>query len=96
MFSPLADRVLVRRVNAKGMSSGGILIPDNALERPSEGIVEAVGPGTKDEPVTLKPGDHVLFGKWSGAEAKVIGDDRIILKQSEVLGTLTITLQAVA
>jgi len=95
-FNPLADRVLVKRVSAANITAGGILIPDNALEKPQEGIVEAVGPGSADEPMVLKVGDHVLFGRWSGVEARAVGDAHVILKQSEVFGTLSVDLRAVA
>jgi chaperonin GroES len=90
-FRPLGDRVLVRRVEEASKSKGGILIPDTAKEKPQEGEVIAVGPGARDdagkrvEP-DVKPGDRILFGKWSGSEVKIDGDDLIIMKESDILG----------
>ena len=90
-FRPLADRVLVKRVEQEAKTKGGILIPDAAKEKPQEGEVMAVGPGARDdtgkrvEP-EVKPGDRVLFGKWSGSEVKLDGEDLIIMKESDILG----------
>ena len=90
-FRPLGDRVLVRRVEQEAKTKGGILIPDSAKEKPQEGEVMAVGPGARDdtgkrvEP-EVKPGDRVLFGKWSGSEVKLEGEDLIIMKESDILG----------
>ena len=90
-FRPLHDRVLVRRVEADDKTSGGIIIPDTAKEKPSQGEVIAVGPGGRDEagkliPIDIKVGDRVLFGKWSGTEVKIDGEDLIIMKESDILG----------
>jgi chaperonin GroES len=90
-FRPLHDRVLVRRVEAEAKSAGGIIIPDTAQEKPQEGEVVAVGSGTKSEdgkvtPLDVKSGDKILFGKWSGTEVKVNGEDLIIMKESDILG----------
>lgn len=92
-FKPLLDRVVIQRVEEESKTSGGLIIPDTAKEKPSQGIVVAVGPGGRDEdgkPVamTLKAGDRVLFGKWSGTEVKLDGDSLLIMKESEVLGIL--------
>ena len=92
-FRPLHDRVLVRRVEAEEKTAGGIIIPDTAKEKPQEGEVVAVGEGTRDEdgdriPLDVKPGDKILFGKWSGTEVKVGGEDLIIMKESDILGIL--------
>ena len=92
-FRPLHDRVLVRRVNAEEKTAGGIIIPDTAKEKPQEGEVIAVGPGARDEKGELvapdvKPGDRVLFGKWSGTEVKIDGDELLIMKESDVMGVL--------
>ena len=90
-FRPLGDRVLVKRVEEEEKTKGGIIIPDTAKEKPQEGEVVAVGPGARDEagkliPIDLKAGDRVLFGKWSGTEVKIDGEDLIIMKESDVLG----------
>ncbi len=90
-FRPLGDRVLVRRVEEDSRSKGGIIIPDTAREKPQEGEIIAAGPGARDEkgervPLDLKTGDRVLFGKWSGAEIKIDGEDLIIMKETDVLG----------
>ena len=90
-FRPLHDRVLVRRVEAEEKSAGGIIIPDTAKEKPQEGEVVAVGPGALDDngkrvAPEVKPGDFVLFGKWSGTEVKIDGEDLIIMKESDILG----------
>ncbi len=92
-FRPLGDRVLVRRVEEESKTKGGIIIPDTVKEKPSEGEVIAVGPGARDEsgkivPTELKKGDRILFGKWSGTEVKIDGEDLLIMKESDVLGTL--------
>ena len=92
-FRPLHDRVLVRRVEADEKTSGGIIIPDSAKEKPQEGEVVAVGPGARDDngkiqPLDVKAGDKILFGKWSGTEIKLDGEDLLIMKESDVLGVL--------
>ena len=92
-FSPLHDRVVVKRIDAENKTKGGIIIPDTAKEKPSEGEVIAVGPGGRDEagkliPIDLKAGDRVLFGKWSGTEVKIDGVDLLIMKESDILGIL--------
>jgi chaperonin GroES len=92
-FRPLHDRVLVRRVTAEEKTAGGIIIPDTAKEKPQEGEVIAVGPGARDEagkiqPLDLKKGDRILFGKWSGTEVKIDGADLLIMKESDVLGVI--------
>jgi chaperonin GroES len=90
-FRPLHDRVLVKRVDAEEKTSGGIIIPDSAKEKPQEGEVVAAGAGAKDEsgkvtPLDVKAGDRILFGKWSGTEVKVNGEDLLIMKESDILG----------
>ena len=92
-FRPLHDRVVLRRIDAEEKTKGGIIIPDNAKEKPQEGEVIAVGPGARDEsghlqPLDLKPGDRVLFGKWSGTEVKIDGEDLLIMKESDVMGVI--------
>src|SRR5512138_2411104 len=92
-FRPLHDRVVVRRIEAEEKSAGGIIIPDTAKEKPMEGEVIAVGPGARDEsgkiqPLDVKSGDRVLFGKWSGTEVKLDGEDLLIMKESDILGVL--------
>jgi chaperonin GroES len=92
-FRPLHDRVVVRRVEEDERTRGGIIIPDTAKEKPQQGEVVAVGPGAPDEkgkiqPLDLKPGDFVLFGKWSGTEVKLDGEDLLIMKESDILGVL--------
>ncbi|MEQ1543197.1 MAG: co-chaperone GroES [Novosphingobium sp.] len=91
-FRPLHDRVLVRRVEAEEKTAGGIIIPDSAKEKPAEGIVVAAGPGTREDgafvALDVKPGDKVLFGKWSGTEVKLDGEDLIIMKESDILGII--------
>jgi chaperonin GroES len=92
-FRPLHDRVVVRRIEAEEKTSGGIIIPDTAKEKPQEGEVVAVGPGARDESGTLvelsvKTGDRILFGKWSGTEAKIDGEDLLIMKESDILGVI--------
>ncbi len=92
-FRPLHDRVLVRRVEAEEMTAGGIIIPDSAKEKPAEGEIVSVGSGTKAEdgkvtPLDVKAGDKVLFGKWSGTEVKLDGEDLLIMKESDILGII--------
>ena len=92
-FRPLHDRVVVRRIEADERTKGGIIIPDTAKEKPQEGEVIAVGPGARDEsgklvPIDLKPGDRILFGKWSGTEVKLEGEELLIMKESDVMGVL--------
>jgi chaperonin GroES len=92
-FRPLHDRVLVRRIDADEKTAGGIIIPDTAKEKPQEGEVVAVGPGDRNEkgelvPLELKAGDRVLFGKWSGTEVKIDGEDLLIMKESDILGVI--------
>ena len=92
-FRPLHDRVVVRRLDADQKTAGGIIIPDTAKEKPMEGEVLAVGPGARDEAgkvvaLDVKPGDRVLFGKWSGTEVKIDGDDLLIMKESDIMGVL--------
>jgi len=92
-FRPLHDRVVVKRIDAEEKTKGGIIIPDNAKEKPSQGKVVAVGPGGRDEagkliPIDLKAGDVVLFGKWSGTEVKLDGEDLLIMKESDIMGVL--------
>ena len=90
-FRPLHDRVVVRRIDAEEKSKGGIIIPDTAKEKPQEGEVIAAGPGARDEsgkvqPLDVKAGDRVLFGKWSGTEVRVDGQDLLIMKESDIMG----------
>ena len=92
-FRPLHDRVLVRRIEQSDKTAGGIIIPDTAKEKPMEGEVVAVGPGARGEdgklqPLDVKAGDRVLFGKWSGTEVKLDGEDLIIMKESDIMGVL--------
>ena len=92
-FRPLHDRVVVRRVEQESKTAGGIIIPDTAKEKPQEGEVIAVGPGARDEsgkvqPLDVKAGDRVLFGKWSGTEVKIDGVDLLIMKESDIMGVL--------
>jgi chaperonin GroES len=92
-FRPLHDRVLVRRIEAEEKSAGGIIIPDTAKEKPSQGEIIAVGPGGRDDsgklvPIDLRVGDRVLFGKWSGTEVKIDGEELIIMKESDIMGVL--------
>jgi chaperonin GroES len=92
-FRPLHDRVLIRRVESEEKTAGGIIIPDTAKEKPMEGEVVSVGPGGRDEhgkvwPLELKAGDRVLFGKWSGTEVKLDGEELIIMKESDIMGVL--------
>ena len=90
-FRPLHDRVVVRRIEEDTKTSGGIIIPDTAKEKPMQGEIIAVGPGARDEtgkinPLDVKKGDRVLFGKWSGTEVKIDGDEYLIMKESDILG----------
>ncbi len=90
-FRPLHDRVLVRRIEADEKTKGGIIIPDTAKEKPQEGEIVAVGTGARDDdgdriPMDVKAGDRILFGKWSGTEVKVDGEDLLIMKESDILG----------
>jgi chaperonin GroES len=92
-FRPLHDRVLIRRVEAETKTSGGIIVPDTAQEKPMEGEVIAVGPGArgddgKVQPLDVKTGDRVLFGKWSGTEIKIDGEELMIMKESDIMGLL--------
>jgi chaperonin GroES len=92
-FRPLHDRVVVKRVEEDTKTAGGIIIPDTAKEKPQQGEVVAVGPGARDEQgkvvaLEVKPGDRVLFGKWSGTEVKIDGEDLLIMKESDILGVL--------
>ena len=92
-FRPLHDRVVVKRVEAEEKSKGGIIIPDTAKEKPQQGEVAAVGPGGRDEngkltPIDLKAGDRVLFGKWSGTEVKLDGEELSIMKESDIMGVI--------
>ena len=92
-FRPLHDRVVVRRLEQEEKTAGGIIIPDTAKEKPQEGEVVAVGPGARDEqgklqPLDLKAGDRVLFGKWSGTEVKIDGVEYLIMKESDIMGVL--------
>jgi chaperonin GroES len=92
-FRPLHDRVLVRRIEAAAKTAGGIIIPDTAQEKPQEGEVIAVGSGNRDEsgklvPLDVKAGDKILFGKWSGTEVKLDGEDLLIMKEADVLGVV--------
>jgi chaperonin GroES len=97
-FRPLHDRVVVKRIEAEEKTASGIIIPDNAKEKPSQGEVIAVGPGARDEagrviPIDLKVGDRVLFGKWSGTEVKIDGAELLIMKESDIMG---VVIEAVA
>jgi chaperonin GroES len=90
-FRPLHDRVVVRRIEAEEKTPGGVIIPDTAKEKPMQGEVVAVGPGARDEqgklvPLDVKAGDRILFGKWSGTEVKIDGEELLIMKESDVLG----------
>ena len=92
-FRPLHDRVVVKRIEAETRTAGGIVIPDTAREKPAEGEIIAVGPGGRDEAgqliaIDVKAGDRVLFGKWSGTEVKIDGEDLLIMKESDILGVL--------
>jgi chaperonin GroES len=100
-FRPLHDRVVVRRIEAEEKSAGGIIIPDTAKEKPQQGEVVAVGPGARDEqgqlvPLDVKVGDVVLFGKWSGSEVKIDGEELLIMKESDIVGILEVPAKAKA
>ena len=95
-FRPLHDRVLVRRIDAEEKTAGGIIIPDTAKEKPMEGEVISVGPGARNEagqlvPLDVKAGDRILFGKWSGSEVRMDGQDLLIMKESDIMGIITAT-----
>ena len=95
-FRPLHDRVVVRRIESDERTAGGIIVPDTAKEKPQEGEVIAVGPGARDDsgkliPLDLKAGDRILFGKWSGTEVKIDGQDYLIMKESDVMGVIEAT-----
>jgi len=92
-FRPLHDRVVIRRVDEAGTSKGGIIIPDTAKEKPMEGEIVAVGPGARDDkgalvPLGVKTGDRILFGKWSGTEVKIDGEDLLVMKESDIMGVV--------
>jgi chaperonin GroES len=92
-FRPLHDRVLIRRVDAESKSAGGIIIPDTVKEKPMQGEVIAVGPGARNEagalaPLEVKAGDRILFGKWSGTEVKIDGEELLIMKESDIMGII--------
>ena len=92
-FRPLHDRVVVRRIESDARTAGGIIIPDTAKEKPQEGEIIAVGPGARDESgkvvaLDVKVGDHILFGKWSGTEVKIDGEDLLIMKESDIMGII--------
>lgn len=92
-FRPLHDRVVVRRIDAEEKTTGGIIIPDTAKEKPMEGEIIAVGPGARDEagklvPLDVKAGDRILFGKWSGTEVKLDGEELLIMKESDIMGVV--------
>ena len=92
-FRPLHDRVVVRRIESEEKTKGGIIIPDTAKEKPQEGEIVAVGPGARDEqgrvnPLDVKAGDRVLFGKWSGTEVKLNGEDLLIMKEADIMGVI--------
>ena len=92
-FRPLHDRIVVKRIDAEQKTAGGIIIPDTAKEKPQEGEVVAVGPGVRDADGTLaelsvKPGDSILFGKWSGTEVRIDGEELLIMKESDILGVI--------
>jgi chaperonin GroES len=94
-FRPLHDRVVVRRLDAEEKTAGGIIIPDTAKEKPMEGEVMAAGPGARNEagalvPLDVKAGDRILFGKWSGTEVKIDGEDLLIMKESDIMGIIDV------
>jgi chaperonin GroES len=94
-FRPLHDRVVVRRLDGEEKTKGGIIIPDTAKEKPSEGVIVSVGPGARDEngkinALDVKAGDRVLFGKWSGTEVKLDGEDLLIMKESDIMGVVEV------
>ena len=93
-FRPLHDRVVVRRLDSEEKTKGGIIIPETAKEKPSEGVIVSVGPGARDEagkivPLDVKEGDRILFGKWSGTEVKLNGQDLLIMKESDIMGVIS-------
>jgi chaperonin GroES len=95
-FRPLHDRVVVRRLESEAKTKGGIIIPDTAKEKPQEGEIVAVGPGARDEagkiqPLDVKAGDRILFGKWSGTEVKIDGEELLIMKESDIMGIIDVT-----
>ena len=94
-FRPLHDRVVVRRLDSEEKTKGGIIIPDTAKEKPSEGVIVSVGPGARDDagkvtPLDVKSGDRVLFGKWSGTEVKLNGEDLLIMKETDIMGIVEV------
>ena len=96
-FRPLHDRVVVKRVEEEGKTKGGIIIPDTAKEKPMEGEIVAVGPGARNEtgavhPLEVKAGDRILFGKWSGTEVKIDGEELLIMKESDIMGIIEATV----
>jgi chaperonin GroES len=98
-FRPLHDRVVVRRLEGEEKSKGGIIIPDTAKEKPHEGEIVAVGPGARDDtgtlvPLDVKVGDRIIFGKWSGSEVKIAGEDLLIMKESDVMGVIEVEVAA--
>ena len=98
-FRPLHDRVVVTRIDADAKTAGGIIIPDTAKEKPQEGEIIAAGPGARDEsgkivPLDVKAGDRVLFGKWSGTEVRIDGEDLLIMKESDIMGVVTLSVPA--
>ncbi|MBH0236797.1 co-chaperone GroES [Methylobrevis albus] len=98
-FRPLHDRVVVRRIEAEAKTAGGIIIPDTAKEKPQQGEVVAVGPGARNDkgeivPLGVAAGDRILFGKWSGTEVKIDGEELLIMKESDILGVIEITAAA--
>ena len=98
-FRPLHDRVVVRRLEGEEKSKGGIIIPDTAKEKPQEGEIVAVGPGARDDagmlvPLDVKVGDRIIFGKWSGTEVKIDGEDLLIMKESDVMGVVEVSVAA--
>ncbi|WP_248446907.1 co-chaperone GroES [Sinorhizobium meliloti] len=100
-FRPLLDRVVIRRAEGNIKSKGGIIIPDTAKEKPQEGEVIAVGPGSRDDsgkliPLDVKVGDAILFGKWSGTEVKIDGEDLLIMKESDIMGIVANTVPTAA
>ncbi len=100
-FKPLHDRVVVRRIDSEEKTAGGLIIPDTAKEKPAEGEIISVGPGARDEdgkhiPMDVSEGDRVLFGKWSGTEIKIDGEELLIMKESDILGVIHDTAMAQA
>ena len=98
-FRPLHDRVVVRRIEAEEKTKGGIIIPDTAKEKPQEGEIIAVGPGARDDkgelvPLDVRPGDRILFGKWSGTEVRIDGEELLIMKESDIMGVIEHSAEA--